>query len=71
MEAIKQNYVELGQAIKKHRKEQGISTVEMQIDGIHPSLSKRIEGGAFDVTVPTLSKYINYIGLKLKVVEAE
>jgi transcriptional regulator with XRE-family HTH domain len=60
---------ELGKQIKALRQKKGLSTYDMEQKGLHSSLPSTIEGGNKGYTIDTLFKYLEVIGLDLKVIE--
>ena len=52
---------ELGKQIEALRKECGVSTYELEKQGIHPSLPSTIEKGKKGYTIDSLIKYLNAI----------
>jgi transcriptional regulator with XRE-family HTH domain len=61
----------LGKEIKALRKKRGISTYEIEQKGIHNALPGTIEGGKKGYTIDSLFKYLEAVGLELKVVEKQ
>lgn len=52
---------ELGKQIETLRKECGVSTYELEKQGMHPSLPSTIEKGKKGYTIDSLIKYLNAI----------
>jgi transcriptional regulator with XRE-family HTH domain len=61
----------LGKQIKALREKKGFSTYEIQKAGLHASLTGAIEGAKKSYTIDSLIKYLEAIGLELKVVEKQ
>lgn len=55
----------IGSEIKALRQEQGISTYALQKQGIHTTLTSKIEKGVKGYTIDNLLKYLEANNLKL------
>lgn len=62
---IEKEREKIGEALKKKRMEQGVSTYMLEKRGLHTSMPALVEGGKTGYTVDSLIKYLAAIGLKL------